>query len=60
MVCRGAVDCESPWFGARLGVFSSLLAMVVGVVAFVAMAYLRSNPPNLALAAGRRRVSRWT
>jgi hypothetical protein len=39
-------------FGARLGIFSSLLAMVVGVVVFVAMAYLRTNPPTLDLAAG--------
>ncbi len=37
---------------ARLGIFSSLLAVAVGLVVFVSMAYLRSEPPTLDFAAG--------
>jgi hypothetical protein len=38
--------------GARLGIFSSLLAVAVGLVVFVSMAFLRSEPPTIDFAAG--------
>jgi hypothetical protein len=38
--------------GARLGVASSLFAVAVGLVVFVAMAFLRSEPPTIDFAAG--------
>lgn len=37
---------------ARLGIFSSLLAVAVGLVVFVSMAYLRTEPATIDFAAG--------
>lgn len=37
---------------ARLGIFSSLFAVAIGLVVFVSMAFLRTNPATLDFAAG--------
>lgn len=38
--------------GARLGIASSLFATAVGLIVFVSMAFLRTNPPTLDFASG--------
>jgi hypothetical protein len=38
--------------GARLGIASSLFAVAVGLVVFVSMAFLRTEPPTIDFAAG--------